>query len=196
MQAFSDGELVNKAQTGEQEALEELIRRYFRQIFLFAKTFVHDDLEAEDITQEVFVKLWKNLARFERGKNFKTWLFKIAKNTSIDFLRKHKIIFANEIQEELMANSLENLVDETPLPQEVFDQAGYAQKFDEILSSLAANHRLVLTLHLQQDLSFQEISDVLNEPLNTVKSRYRRALLKIKQDLGGAAPKKQDSSYN
>ena len=184
MQDFSDADLVNKYLAGESKALEELVKRYLKQVFLFAKTYVKNNFEAEGVTQEVFVKAWKNLKKFDPNKKFKTWLFQITKNTCIDFLRKHKNLIASEnIGQEQMDAELERLIDPEPLPQEIFDAAGLEQHLQNILNTLPEPQKLVVTLHLQQDLTFEEISQILNEPINTTKSRYRRALLDIRKNL-------------
>ena len=90
MEEILDSELIKQYFKGDEKALDNLVQRYFKQVFFFAKTYVKNDAEAEDITQEVFVKAWKNLHKFEPEKKFKTWLFQITKNTCIDFLRKSK----------------------------------------------------------------------------------------------------------
>jgi RNA polymerase sigma-70 factor (ECF subfamily) len=189
MQGFTDAELVKKYLGGEQLALEELVRRYFKQVFFFAKTFVKQDQEAEDITQEAFVKAWKNLKKFDAEKKFKTWIFQITKNTCIDYLRKNKnMLSAESLEEQQMALSLEQMQDQEPLPEQLFDSQGFETQLEEILTGLPQSYRQTVTLRLQQDLSFAEIAEILNQPLNTVKSRYRRALLDIRQRL---APKNQ-----
>jgi RNA polymerase sigma-70 factor (ECF subfamily) len=183
MEEFLDSELIKQYFQGDEQALDILVQRYFKQVFFFAKTYVKNDAEAEDITQEVFVKAWKNLNRFEPDKKFKTWLFQITKNTCIDFLRKHKNFVAPEsLDEQQMAENLERIIDKAPLPEELFQAAEFSQKLDEILGSLPKIYETVVVLHLQHDLTFQEISEVLDESINTIKSRYRRALLIIKGD--------------
>ena len=183
MQELSDTELIQKYINGEQAALEQLIQRYFKQVFFFAKSYVKTDSEAEDVTQETFVKAWKNIKKFDQEKKFKTWLFQITKNTSIDFLRKNKKYVA-PIGDDTdgTEDNLEQMPDLNPLPEELFDSLDFEKKFDQILNDLPENYKQVVSLYFQQDLTFAEIADVLNEPLNTVKSRYRRALLKIRED--------------
>ena len=78
---------------------------------------------------------------------------------------------------------MENVADLSPMPQELFDQAGFSQKLEATLSILPQSQKLTVSLHLQHDLTFQEIAELLNQPLNTIKSRYRRALLDIKNKL-------------
>jgi len=184
VQNLNDSELVKKYLAGESAVLEELIQRHFRPVFLFAKSYVKTDFEAEDITQETFVKMWKNLKRFDQGKKFTTWLFQIAKNTAIDYLRKHKkIVAAEDLDEERMEIQLQQLVDNNPLPQEIFDQAGFENKLDEIIGKLPDKQRLVVAMHLRDELTFEEISFILGESVNTIKSRYRRALMLVRDNL-------------
>jgi RNA polymerase sigma-70 factor (ECF subfamily) len=182
MEELSDSELIKQYFTGKEEALDALVRRYFKQVFFFAKTYVKNDATAEDITQEAFIKAWKNLNKFEPEKKFKTWIFQITKNTCIDFLRKHKNFIAPEsLDEQQMAESLERITDKAPLPQELFEAEEFSQKLEEVLNRLPKIYETVVVMHLQHDLTFQEISEVLNESINTVKSRYRRALLIIRE---------------
>ena len=185
MEELTDAELVKKYLSGEQQALEILLQRYFKQVFFFAKTYVKQDQLVEDMTQEAFVKVWKNLKKFDTEKKFKTWVFQITKNTCIDYLRKHNknLLAAESLDEEQMSSSLENITDGGPLPQELFDSQGFEENLEKIINQLTPNHRLAVSLHLQHDLTFQEIAEVLNESLNTVKSRYRRALLQIRQNI-------------
>lgn len=183
MDEFSDSELIKQYFQGNEQALNNLVERYFKQVFFFAKTFVKNDVEAEDVTQEVFVKAWKNLGKFERDKKFKTWLFQITKNTCIDFLRKHKNFVSPEsLDEQQMAENLERIMDKAPLPEELFETAEFSLKLESVLDRLPKIYQAVVVLHLQHDLTFQEIADVLDESINTIKSRYRRALLMIRQD--------------
>lgn len=183
MEELSDSELITQYLQGSGKALDTLVSRHFKAVFFFAKTYVKNDAEAEDITQEVFVKTWKNLNKFKHEKKFKTWLLQITKNTCIDFLRKQKNFIASEtLDEQQMAENLERIIDKAPLPEELFVAAEFSLKLEEVLSRLPISYKTVVVLHLHNDLTFQEISEILNEPINTVKSRYRRALINIKQN--------------
>ncbi len=180
----TDEALVIKYLAGDTQALDELVLRNYKQIFFFSKTFVKNDDAAEDATQETFVKVWKNLKKFDPQKKFKTWLFQIAKNTCIDHIRKTKTApSAREIDAEQALNELEKIVDPTPLPEQIFDALGFEKNLEHALNILPENYKLVATLHLQQSLTFDEIAGILKEPINTVKSRYRRALLLIRKKL-------------
>jgi RNA polymerase sigma-70 factor (ECF subfamily) len=184
MEEITDSELVQNYLAGDEGALETIVQRHFKRVFLFAKTYVKQDQQAEDVTQEVFVKVWKNLKKFDSEKKFTTWLLQITKNTCIDLLRKNKnLLMAYQMGEEIMADSLEKMADLKPLPEEVFDSQDFAEKLDMLINILPPDSAQVVRLHLQHDLTFQEIAEALDKPINTIKSRYRRALISIQSKL-------------
>lgn len=124
-----------------------------------------------------FLKTWKNLKKFNQQKNFKAWIFTIAKNSSLDFLRKKKmIVFSKLIKEDGEDGPLETEADPAPLPSEVFDRKNLREEVAEAIKKLSFPYRLVLNLYFNNELTLQEIADYLGEPLNTVKSRHRRAI--------------------
>ncbi len=190
MKEYSDTELVTKYLKGDGASLEFLIKRYLKPIYSFVYKYVGNAQDVEDITQEVFVKMWRNLKRpilglssgFNPDKgSFKTWIFQIAKNTAIDFLKKKKAIpfsaFENEGGENMLA---ETLVDLAPLPQELLEKAGMAQMLNSVMEKLSPKYRVVFSLRYNDHLTFREIAESLGGSLNTVKSRHRRALILLK----------------
>ncbi|MFA6919366.1 MAG: sigma-70 family RNA polymerase sigma factor, partial [Patescibacteria group bacterium] len=92
MSEYLDEQLVQQYLSGDEKSLEVLIQKYLKPIYNFVYRYVGDMANAEDLTQEVFVKVWKNIKKFDRKKSFKTWIFCIAKNTAFDYLRKKKSI--------------------------------------------------------------------------------------------------------
>lgn len=179
---YSDRQLVTNYLAGDEKSLEVLIKRYLKPIYSFVYRYVGNGQEAEDITQEVFVKIWRNLKKFDQNKNFKTWIFSIAKNTSINWLRKKKAIpfsnFENEEGENMLA---ETLADPAPLPNEILEQAGIAKILNVAINKLNPKYRMVLFLYYNDHFTFREIAEILDEPINTIKSRHRRALILLKR---------------
>ena len=88
----SDEQLVWDYLKSDEKSLELLIRRYLKPIYSFVYRYVGKAHDADDVTQDVFVKVWRNLKKFDREKSFKTWIFAIAKNTAFDHLKKKKAI--------------------------------------------------------------------------------------------------------
>jgi RNA polymerase sigma-70 factor (ECF subfamily) len=174
MKNFADEKLIDNYLKGDEKSLEILIQRYLKPIYSFVYRYVGDE-EAEDLTQEVFLKMWRNLKNFKREKNFKTWLFTIARNTCFDFLRKKK---------KLSTLDLKNcfyLTDSNALPDEIFDGKILKEKIGEALEKLSFKARKVLNLYYNEGLTFREIAEISGEPINTIKSRYQRAISKLKK---------------
>jgi len=210
MPEINDEQLVRKYLKGDEKSLEILIQQYLKPVYSFVYRYVNSVSDAEDITQEVFVRMWKNLRKpalrastelsrmslskgFDPKKGkFKTWLFSIAKNASIDFFRRKKTLpfstfsaqggpvsgWDNETGENSIVNKL---VDPAPLPDEILEQKNATQSLSSAIKKLSPKYRLVLNQHYNNDLTFREIAQSLNEPLHTIKSRYRRALIYLKK---------------
>ena len=179
---YSDQQLVADYIAGDEKSLEILIKRYLKPIYNFICRYVGNEQEAEDITQEVFVKVWRSLKKFDQSKSFKTWIFSIAKNTSIDWLRKKKAIpFSNFENGEGKNLLTEKLADPAPLPNKILERAGIAEILNIAINQLNPKYRMVLFLRYNDYFNFREIAEVLSEPLNTIKSRHRRALILLKK---------------
>jgi len=177
METLSDQQLVALYFKGKRNALEFLISRYIGPLYGFVFQFAKNSADAQDITQETFIKVWRNLKKFDRKKSFKSWLYVIAKNTAIDFLRQKRHITLsgfNSAGDE--ASVFESIPDPAPLPPEIWDRQDLALEVDKILNQLPFNYKLVIIMHYIDQLTFQEISDILNKPLNTVKSQHLRAI--------------------
>ena len=182
MQELSDNEIVRQYLKGDQEALEVLIKRYLKPIYSFVYKNIGDSAAAEDITQEVFVKMWKHLKRFKNDKKFSAWIFSIAKNASIDFLRKKKTIPFSNFENNDGSNSImDTLIDREPSPLEMLEQKNDAAIIAKTVNKLSPKYRAVISLRYNSQLTFSEIANRLGEPLNTVKSRYRRGLFTLKK---------------
>jgi RNA polymerase sigma-70 factor, ECF subfamily len=176
---------VKEILSGDEEAFAEIVKIYLKPIYNFVHRLVGDRDTADDLTQETFVKAWKNLKRFDQKRNFKTWLFTIAKNTAFDWLKKKKEIPFSTFMDEEGESWLENVPDENILPDEILERSDLAEELDEILQKLPPHYRAILLLHYKEDFSLHEIAEILGEPYNTIKSRHQRGLLKLKEALIG-----------
>jgi RNA polymerase sigma-70 factor (ECF subfamily) len=175
----SDQELIERYLNGEEEFFAVLMNRYIKYTYNFIIRLSGDKNVSDDLLQETFLKVWKNLRHFDTDKKFSTWILAIARNTVIDWQRKNKAITFSQLDtpEESFANTL---VGDLPSPEEIFDQKFLREKFDEEVAKLSGVEQTILLLHLEDDLTFAEICEVIDKPLNTVKSLYRRSLEKIK----------------
>src|SRR3990167_11489532 len=182
MTNINDEILTRKYLQGDEKSLEVLILTYLKPIYSFVYRYVGNGQDAEDITQEVFVRVWRNLKKFDQNKSFKTWIFSIAKNASLDYLKKKKAIPFSEFDTEEGGNRLtDTLADPSPLPLELLEKAGMAKILNVAMEKLSPQYRMVLFLRYNDHFNFREIAESLGEPLNTVKSQHRRALIKLKK---------------
>ncbi len=180
----NDKIFIEKYLKGDEKSLEILIQKYLKPIYGLAYKYVGNVQEAEDITQETFVKVWRNLKKFDKDKNFKTWIFSIAKNTAIDFLKKKKAVSFSEFQNENGENTLlEKFIDSSPLPNELLERKDMIGALAKAIDKLLPKYRQTLLLRHNDNLTFREIAESLGEPLNTVKSRHRRGLIMLKKYL-------------
>ena len=184
MYDISDENLINAyLENNDEKALEILIARYSSYIYNFILKQVSDRDAAHDITQETFVKVWKNLKSFRPEGHFKSWLFMIATNSIIDWQRSHAktIPFSTIIESD--PDYIERLVD-TSAYKNIQDRA-YQRELSLALAQVPSLYTKVIKLYSFDGLNFREISQQLKEPLNTVKSRYRRGLVLVKNILSG-----------
>jgi len=178
----NDEQLVANYLKGDEKSLEVLIQQYLKPIFSFIYRYIGDIQEAEDITQEVFVRIWRNIRKFDKQKSFKTWIFSIAKNASIDFLKKKKAIPFSEFENEKGENTfVETLADSAPLPNELFERADKTQKLTLMMEKLSPKYRLVLFLRYNDHFTFREIAEISGESINTIKTRHRRGTAILKK---------------
>jgi len=165
----SDAEMVARARRGDEAAFEQLVLRHQRYAFNLAYRVIDNYAEAEDVTQEAFVRAWRGLPGFRGQARFATWLYRIVYNLCLNQLPRLR-------QELLQAEPLEEaVVNPAPAPPDVFEvQERLAFLHDE-LNRLPAKYRLVLTLRYLQDLSYAEIAAALDVPMGTVKTHLHRA---------------------
>jgi len=180
----SDEQLIGDYLKGDQQALEFLIKRYLKPIYGFICRYLGGLPEAEDVTQDVFVRAWRHLKKFNRRKSFRTWLFAIAKNAAFDWLKKKKHFNFSDFTDEAGNNMLEEtLIDPEPLPSELMERADVGQILEKALKQLPLSYQTVLILHYNEHFTLSEIAEILGEPKNTVKSRHRRGLIILRKIL-------------
>ncbi|MFA5925514.1 MAG: RNA polymerase sigma factor [Parcubacteria group bacterium] len=179
----NDKELIKKHLSGDEAVFSEIVKIYLKPVYNFIFRLVNDRDTAEDLTQVAFVKVWKNLRRFDPKKSFKTWLFAIAKNTAFDYFKKKKEIPFSKFSDEEGENWLENIEDEKFLPDEILERKNIAEELGALLQKLPPHYRAILLLRYKEDFSLHEISEILEEPYNTIKSRHQRGLKKLKEFL-------------
>jgi RNA polymerase sigma-70 factor (ECF subfamily) len=176
---MSDQALLAAYQDGDQRAFAFFVQRYLPSVYRFLHRMVGDGPTAEDLAQETFVKAWQKIGAYRPDKPFKAWVFTIARHTAIDFLRKKNPATFSDLDVPDGQAFEETLADARPLAPELLMTQETGQDLERALATLPPESREVVLLHGVEDLTFQEIADQVKQPMNTVKSRYRRALASL-----------------
>lgn len=175
----ADMDLISRYMGGDEKALEELIARYLSPVHGFTLRYVGNVHDAEDLTQEIFLKVWRNIRRFDTTKTFTPWLYRIARNTVFDFFKKKKTVPFSALGE-AQENFVLSLRDSGLSPEELLEQKEVGSALSVLREELTPAYQTVLQMRYKEDHTFQEIANILSEPLHTIKSRHRRALIKLR----------------
>jgi RNA polymerase sigma-70 factor, ECF subfamily len=174
-------ELVERCLKGDQTAWEQIVKQHWRKVFNLAYKFVGRHDEAEDLTQDIFLKIFKALHTFDRRANFQTWLISISRNLCIDHyrsVRKERETMARDVD----ASELSPVSRERG-PESQLEQVKLRQLIHSALGELPVALRQAVVLRDLQELSYQEIADQLGLPEGTVKSRINRGRLELARQM-------------
>ena len=179
-----DLRLVELAQQGDLHSYDALVTRHRARIFAMIRNMIHQEADAWDLSQEVFIKAWKALPRFEARAQFSTWLYRIAHNTVYDWVRKRKIESAGELNDELFdREKIDSSSFTTPAggesPDETMAHGELREKIEAALGKLSPEHREVVVLKDVQGLAYKEIAVVMECSIGTVMSRLFYARQKL-----------------
>lgn len=169
-----DEELVARAQKGDLDAFDELMRRYQPRIYALALRMTSSPEDAEDILQDVFVRAHAALARFEGKASFYTWVYRIALNRTINYLKKRKRRMAISLDDpDAGLENHETLVEEGAKDSPTRDLMNkeLREKLNDALQRLSENHRTVVVLHDIQGVPHNEIGEMLGLSSGTIRSR-------------------------
>lgn len=177
--AIEDSVILQKFENEQTktEAFSLLLQKYQQKIYWHIRRMVINHYDADDLVQEVFIKVWKNLANFRQDSQLYTWLYRIASNECITFLNKKKA--KNNIPLDDVSEQLSNSLNE----ENYFSGNEIQRKLQEALITLPEKQRLVFNMKYFDDMKFQEISDVLGTSVGALKASYHLAVKKIEQHL-------------
>jgi RNA polymerase sigma-70 factor (ECF subfamily) len=179
--ALDDRELVRIAQRGDQEAYEELIRRHQSRVFAVARSVLRRKEDVEDVSQQVFVKAYFSLKRFDQRAAFSTWLYKITVNECWDLLRKRKarpLVYEADFSEE-QTREYAASENEQAAGADASERLAAREQVERLLEHVEERDRLMLVLKEVEGFSVEEIGKALGLNANTVKVRLFRARKRI-----------------
>ncbi len=179
-----DEALVLRAQTGDMRAYDELVTRHRGRIFAMIRNMIKNEADAWDLSQEVFIKAWQALPRFEVKARFSTWLYRIAHNAVYDQVRRKRPESGDELNDELLARDrIDPAAATTPAaerrPDEALSGDELRTKIEAALDKLSPEHREAVILKDVQGLAYKEIAEAMNCSLGTVMSRLFYARQKL-----------------
>jgi RNA polymerase sigma-70 factor (ECF subfamily) len=167
--------LVQKAQEGDYEAFELLVKLHNRNVYNLAFRYMREHALADDVVQDTWIKVHKNLSKFRGDSGFKSWLFQITRNTALNIIRRNKKFKSSDPEEENVGEEHLGFKDlEGDQSKEILQKA---------IEQLPPKQKLALELRVFEELSFKEIASVMDCPFDTAKANYRHALMKLKKIL-------------
>lgn len=180
----SDTQLIQRYLKGDSWVFEALVHRYEQSLYSYLIRLVGDREAANDLFQDVFFKVIKTLPRYKEQNKFSNWLFSIAHNVGIDYLRKRKRIATVELNDsiEIDESVFDTAFDADNQSAEIlFQRKENQQLLASAIEKLSVEQRDVILLREYSDMSFKEIAELLDCPLNTVLGRMRYALLNLRK---------------
>lgn len=175
-----DAKWIESAIAGDAEAFGCLVSKYQNRLYNSMVHFLRDETEAEDVVQESFVSSFTRLSRFRGNSSFYTWLYRIAVNAAISRRRKKRPRVSVERD---LGDAATGIDGSGPLPGDQMEQDERSVQLHAALNRLGDEHRLILVLRELDGLSYEDISEVLDTPVGTVRSRLHRARSQLKDEL-------------
>jgi RNA polymerase sigma-70 factor (ECF subfamily) len=183
----SDADLMLRVKRGDRAAFEALVEKYKQPLMNFVQRTLRDEAEAEDLAQNVFLQVFKSRARYERTAKFSTWLFTIARNLCLNEIRRRSRHPAESIEESNVQHEdqpQKQYEDKNvALPVDTLLHGELAEKIEEALDALPENQRSALLLCRQEELSYEEIAEIIGCSLAATKSLIHRGRETLKEKL-------------
>jgi RNA polymerase sigma-70 factor (ECF subfamily) len=172
----TDYELIQSCLKGNQDSFAELVTRYKNLIYSVILRMVNDREEANDLAQDVFLKIYKNLDKYYPDYRFSTWVIRIATNHVIDYRRRKK-------QDSIALDDVEFEMGTDESPESAYIAKERKNELKQVVSDLPDMYKIPIVLYHEQGLSYQEIADIIHEPLSKVKNRIFRGRRILKESL-------------
>ena len=174
-----DKKIIAQIQSGDRAAFDLLVAEYQTQVINIAYSMLSNREDAYDAAQEVFIRIYKNIASFRGDAALSTWIFRIVKNVCFDFLRRRKETVS--LDQDEGDSPHREIPDARYATEETIERTELQRQVRRAISDMEEKYRLVITLFDLEGLSYEEIAEIAGCPVGTVKSRLSRAREKLKQ---------------
>ena len=171
---MDEASLIARVKSGHTDDFSPLVERYQSSIIKYVFYLVGDQDVAEDIAQEAFVTAYQKLQQYNHRYAFSTWLYRIARNLAYQYLRTNRAV---------PLRFEHNLESDKPEPSDSIDKDIEAARIRSVIATLKPNHRTVVYLYYWEDKSYEEIADILDKPLNTIRTWLRRSKEELRSKL-------------
>lgn len=178
--ARNEQDWIKRIQAGDRTAFEALLDAYETRVYRLALRFTGNASEAEDVTQEVFLAVYRGLGNFRGDSALGTWIYRVAMNHCLEYRRKRRLETVPYDAELTLA-----ITDWREDPAQAANRGELSAKVEAAIASLSPLHRDVVVLHELQGLTYQEVAATLDVPVGTVKSRLSNAFRRLRDLLGG-----------
>jgi RNA polymerase sigma-70 factor (ECF subfamily) len=179
-------QLIERCKQGDLAAFNELVKKYEKQVYNFAYRLTGNYDDANDVAQDAFLRVYNAIGSFRGDASFTTWLFRITTNVFLDDRKRARahphssLDEALDLEESSVARQIE---DPSPSPEALTEQKERGQILQDTIGSLPENQRAMVVLYHSEQKSYEEIAEMMNLPIGTVKSRLNRARLALKEKL-------------
>ena len=185
--ALSDHDLVVRSQKGSEKAYRELLGRYQRPVFSLIYRMIRDREQAEDLAQETFVRVFNNIGRYDPAYKFSSWIFKIATNLTIDWMRKKEPVTVSidgsryaVTADEIEASTI-TVESRDENPEELLLARELGSEIEEAIGKLRPEYRQAILLRHIEDRAYEEIATIMALPLGTVKTYIHRGRKELQE---------------
>jgi len=178
--------LIQQCKQGLLNAFDKLVGKYEKRVFNFAYRMAGNYDDANDVSQEAFIRVFNSISTFRGDANFSTWLYRIITNVYLDERKKAKSHLHTplddyiELEENAVARQIE---DSGPGPEDIVEQKERHDLIQDAIQSLPDYQRIMVVLYHAESKSYEEIAEIMNLPIGTVKSRLNRARLALREKL-------------
>lgn len=183
---YNENILIKRCQDGDIDAFEELITVHKQKVYNIAFKMLNNEEDAMDVSQETLIKVYKSIKNFNQRSSFSTWIYKVCVNTCLDFLRKNKksdkVYYIEEFKDKNESNVNNQIMSSNyDTPEEALDKKIKIQVINDAINKLTPDFKTMIILRDVQGFSYDEISNITNTSLGTVKSRIKRARDNLKK---------------
>jgi len=184
---MSEAEIIQKLQERDEQAFRQLIENHRQLVVNTCFGLVHNPEDAEDIAQDVFIEVFRSVHKFRADSKISTWLYRIAVNRSLNFIRDNKRRKLAQSFEEFFAGGKDKQdsfsADKAPAPDAEFENSQRAAILHKAIDSLPENQRVAFTLNKYEDLSYKEIAEIMESSVSSVESLIHRAKKNLQKKL-------------